>query len=102
MLVDVTPKIIDTFFKYSLKYGKINQKTHEREPLAVRSVRSYKSILYAAFNQAAIDGLIKMNPVISISVHGNKAKNIVRNLFFLLRKKLLIYCISYPSIIPNY
>ena len=26
-LVEVTPKILDTFFKYALKYGKINQKS---------------------------------------------------------------------------
>ena len=66
-LINVTPKIVDTFFKYSLKYGKVNQKTKEREPLAVRSVRSYKSILYAVFNQAVIDGLIRYNPVIEYS-----------------------------------
>ena len=59
-LVDITPKIIDTYFKYSLKCGKVNQKTKETEPLSVRSVRSYKSILYAVFNQAMIDGLINL------------------------------------------
>lgn len=69
-VVEVTPKMMDNFFKYSLKYGKINQKTHEKEPLAVRFVRSYKSILYAVFSQAAIDGLIKLNPVVGVSVHG--------------------------------
>ena len=29
-IVDVTPKMLDTYFKYSLKYGKINQKTKKR------------------------------------------------------------------------
>ena len=56
-LIDVTPRMIDTYFKYALQYGKINQKTHKPEPLAVRSVRSYKSILYAVFNQAVIDAV---------------------------------------------
>ena len=49
-LIDVTPRMIDTYFKYALQYGKINQKTHKPEPLAVRSVRSYKSILYAVLD----------------------------------------------------
>ena len=48
-LVDVTPKMLKTFFEYFLSYGKINQKTHKREPLSVRSVRSYRSILFAMF-----------------------------------------------------
>lgn len=71
-LVDVTPKMLDTFFKYSLKYGKVNQKTKEREPLAVRSVCGYKSILYSVFAQASIDGLVKVNPVANVTVHGKK------------------------------
>lgn len=102
-LVDITPKMIDTFFKYSLKYGKINQKTHEREPLAVRSVRSYKSILYAAFNQAAIDGLIKTNPVIGISVHGKQNKEYSEEFLFLTEEEIseLLHFISehYPRLL---
>lgn len=102
-LVDITPKMIDTFFKYSLKYGKINQKTHEREPLAVRSVRSYKSILYAAFNQAAIDGLIKSNPVIGISVHGKQNKEYREEFLFLTEEEIsdLLHFISkhYPRLL---
>lgn len=102
-LVDITPKMIDTFFKYSLKYGKINQKTHEREPLAVRSVRSYKSILYAAFNQAAIDGLIKINPVIGISVHGKQNKEYSEEFLFLTEEEIsdLLHFISeqYPRLL---
>lgn len=49
-LIDLMPKDLDLFFKYCLQYGKINQKTKEKEPLSVRSVRSYKSILHAAFS----------------------------------------------------
>lgn len=102
-LIDVTPKMIDTFFKYSLKYGKVNQKTQKREPLAVRSVRSYKSILYAVFNQAAIDGLIKINPVIGISVHGKQNKEYSEELLFLTEEEIsdLLHFISehYPRLL---
>lgn len=87
-LVEATPKMMDTFFKYSLNYGKINQKTQEREPLAVRSVRSYKSILFAAFNQAVIDGLIRLNPVIGVAVHGKKNKEYREELLFLTEEEI--------------
>ena len=87
-LINVTPKMVDTFFKYSLKYGKVNQKTKEREPLAVRSVRSYKSILYAVFNQAVIDGLIRYNPVIGIKVHGKQNKDYSEEMLFLTEEEI--------------
>lgn len=87
-VVDVTPKMLDTYFKYCLKYGKINQKTKKREPLAVRSVRSYKSILYAAFNQAVIDELIKMNPVLTVSVHGKKNQDYSEDLLFMTEEEI--------------
>lgn len=81
-----------------MKYGKINQKTHEREPLAVRSVRSYKSILYAA-----IEGLIKVNPVIGISVHGKQNKEYSEEFLFLTEEEIsdLLHFISkhYPRLL---
>ena len=102
-LVAITPKMMDDFFKYSLKYGKVNQKTHEREPLAVRSVRSYKSILYAAFNQAVIDGILKVNPVIGVSVHGKKNKAYSEEVLFLTEEEIsdLLHFLSehYPRLL---
>ena len=71
-MVDVTAKTADQFFKYALSYGKVNQKTRAREPLCVRTVRSYKNILSAAFDQAAIDGLVKVNPVRNVIVRGRQ------------------------------
>ncbi len=68
MVREITPAMMDSFFKYCLLYGKNNQKTGEPEPLAVRSVRGYKSILHAAFDQARIDGLLKENPVNGVKV----------------------------------
>lgn len=82
-LVDITPRILKNFFEYSLAYGKVNQKTHKREPLAVRSVRSYRSILFAVFNEAIVDGLIKINPLISVSVQGKKNKDYSEEYLFL-------------------
>lgn len=87
-VVDMTPKMLDTFFKYSLRYGKINQKTKKREPLAVRSVRSYKSILYAVLNQAVIDELIPANPALTVSVHGKKNKEYSEELLFMTEEEI--------------
>lgn len=88
-LIDITPRTIDAYFKYLLKYGKVNQKTGEKEPLAVRSVRSYKSILYAVFQQAyAIDALIKVNPVSGVSVHGKKNSDYSEDMLFLTEKEI--------------
>ena len=58
--------------KYELAYRKVNQKTKEREPLAVRTVRSRKSLLSAAFDQACINGLLKYNPAAPVKVSGKK------------------------------
>lgn len=102
-LVDITPKIMDAYFKYCLKYGKINQKTHEKEPLSVRSVRSYKSILYAVFNQAMIDGLLTVNPVVGVAVHGKKNRDYSEDLLFLTEEEIgeLLHFIAdkYPRLL---
>lgn len=87
-MVEITPGIIDTFFKYALKYGKENQKTKQKEPLAVRTVRSYKSILYAMFNQAMIDGLIKTNPVSGVVVHGKKNEDYGEDFLFMTEEEI--------------
>ncbi len=102
-LADITPKNMDSYFKYCLKFGKINQKTKEKEPLTVRSVRSYKSILYAVFNQALIDGLIKTNPVLGVSVHGKKNQDYSEEMLFLTEEEIgnLLHFISlhYPRLL---
>ena len=102
-LIDITPKTMDSYFKYSLKYGKTNQKTKGKEPLSVRSVRSYKSILYAVFNQAIIDGLIKTNPVLGVSVHGKKNQDYSEEMLFLTEEEIrdLLHFISmhYPRLL---
>lgn len=84
----ITPKMLDTYFKYCMEQGKINQKTKEFEPLSVRSVRSYKSILYAVFEQAIIDGIVKTNPVEDVRVHGKRNSDYSEEFLFLTEKEI--------------
>lgn len=53
-LKDVTAGMVDKFICYLLKSGKTDKKTHQKGPLAVRTVRSIKSVLLSMYNQAAI------------------------------------------------
>lgn len=85
---DATPQIIDQFLKYSLQYGKTNQKTHEREPLQVRTVRDYKNVLNNVFSQAIIDGIIKYNPVAGLVVHGKRNSDYSEDLLFLSEEEI--------------
>lgn len=82
-LKDVTAGMVDKFISYLLQYGKTDQKTHQKGPLAVRTVRSIKSILLSVYNQAAIDGLVTSNPVSIVSVHGKKNKDYQEDMLFL-------------------
>lgn len=80
---DVTAGMIDKFMNYLLQLGKTNKLTHEKEPLAVRTVRSIKGILLLVFKQAAIDGLITSNPVSLVTVHGKKNRDYQEDMLFL-------------------
>ena len=80
----INAAMMDKFFKYCLQYGKTNQKTGEPEPLAVRSVRSYKSIFHAAFTQARIEGLLEVNPVADVKVGKQSNKKYKEGYLFLL------------------
>lgn len=103
-LLDVTSRHIDQYLKYELAYGKVNQKTKEKEPLSVRTVRSRKSILSAAFDQACIDGLIKHNPVTPVKVSGKKNSDYEEELLFLTEEEVteLLNFLSekYPRLMP--
>ncbi|MBR0171281.1 MAG: site-specific integrase [Lachnospiraceae bacterium] len=87
-MMDVTPRMIDSYVRYALDFGKINQRTKEREPLAVRTVRSHKGILSAAFEQAAIDGLVRINPVSGIVVHGKQNRQYSEEYLFLTEEEI--------------
>lgn len=84
----ITPRMISEFYQYSLLYGKRNQKTGEREPLSVRTVRSYGSILYAIFVQAMIDNLISVNPTVGIHVSGKKNKEFAGEYLFMSEEEI--------------
>lgn len=90
---NVTSRHIDQFFKYELQFGKTNQKTKEKEPLSVRSVRSDKSILSAVFDQACIDGLIKTNFISSLVT----AIKILMVMFLLMRTDHVIHQTGFPN-----
>jgi len=84
-LKDITPRILDRFYKWCLTSGKRNQKTGSPEPLSVRSTRSYKSILNAVFSQAIIDEVIRQNPTANVRVHGKKNKEYADEMLFLTK-----------------
>ena len=87
-LIALTPRDFNNFFRYALQYGKVNQKTHKREPLAVRSVRSYHSILHAVYSEAVVDGLMKTNPLDNVTVHGKKNREYNEELIFLTEEEI--------------
>ena len=82
-LRDVNAGMVDRFLSHLLQYGKTDQKTSEKGPLAVRTVRSVKSILLSVYSQAAIDGLVTSNPVSLVAVHGKKDKDFQEDMLFL-------------------
>lgn len=87
-LIALTPKDFNDFFRYALEYGKVNQKTHKREPLAVRTVRSCHSILHAVYSEAVVDGIMKTNPLDNITVHGKKNRDYNEELIFLTEEEI--------------
>lgn len=87
-LIALTPKDFNVFFHYALEYGKVNQKTHKREALAVRTVRSYRSILHAVYNEAIVDGIAKMNPIDTVTVRGKKNKEYNEEFLFLTEEEI--------------
>lgn len=101
---DITSRHIDKFVKYELKFGKLNKKTGERGPLAVRTVRERKSILSSIFNQACIDGLVKYNVVAPVKVTGKKNSDFEEDMLFLTEDEVteLLTFLSeeYPRLMP--
>lgn len=85
---ELSSRMVDQFLKHELAYGKRDQKTGEMGPLSVRSVRSYKSILSAVYDQAAIDGLVSSNPVTSVKVHGKSNASYQRAEAFLTEEEV--------------
>lgn len=87
-LADITPYALDSYFTHELKYGKTNQKTGEKEGLAVRTVRSRQSILSNAFKQAIRESLIERNPVDPITISNLKDSDFEEELLFLSKMEI--------------
>lgn len=102
-LIALTPKHFNDFFHYALEYGKVNQKTHKREPLAVRTVRSYRSILHAVYKEAIINGMIEINPLDNVTVRGKKNREYNEELVFLTEDEIsdVLHFMNehYPSLV---
>ena len=88
LLRDITSKDLDIYFKWCSKFGKVHQKTGEPQPLSPRSIRSYRGILSAMFDQAIIDGLIPSNPLLPVRVHGKKNREYADEMYFLTREEI--------------
>lgn len=87
-LIALTPRDFNDFFKYALKYGKINQKTHKRESLSVRTVRNYRNILHAAYNEAIIIGITDKNPLDTVVIHGKQNREYSEEFSFLTEEEI--------------
>ncbi len=85
---DLTPSILDNYFRYLLAYGKTNQKTGEKEPMKVRTVRCYKSLLYSVLDQAVLDGILNSNPLNSVKVRGKKNSDYAEQYVFLTEDEI--------------
>lgn len=103
-LKDITPKILTDFYHYSLKYGKVSQKDQSLHSLSVRSVRSCKGVLFAAFNDAIIKGIVPTNPVRDTKVTNKKNRNFSEEMLFLtedeIREMLLFLGENVPFLKP--
>ena len=84
----LTVPLVDKFLTDMLNHGKINQKTGEGQPLAVRTVREYKNVLKAACDKAVAYGLLKSNPCSSLRVSGKKNRAYQEELLFLTQDEL--------------
>ncbi|MCC8046340.1 MAG: site-specific integrase [Clostridiales bacterium] len=97
---DITPAKLDDFYQYCLRYGKISQKDQSCGPLSVRSVRSIKSILSAAFDYAIIKIGLPSNPVGNTKVTNKKNSDFSEEMLFLtedeIREMLCFLDENYP------
>ncbi len=82
------PEHVDAFCREMLLHGKTNQKTKASEPLAVRTVREYKNVLFAVCNKAVSYGLLKSNPCRDIRVSGKTNRAFEEELLFLKKEEL--------------
>lgn len=81
-LIDLKPHHFEEFYHEMLTEGKVNQKTKERSGLAVRTVRSQKSIINSALNDAVLHEIIQRNPAAGLNVTNKRKKNLAKKIVF--------------------
>lgn len=81
-LIDLKPHHFEEFYHEMLTEGKVNQKTKERSGLAVRTVRSQKSIINSALNDAVVHEIIQRNPAAGLNVTNKRKKSLAKKIVF--------------------
>ena len=83
MLSEVTAMDINDFVNYLLVSGKTNQKTGEKSGLALRTVRSIKTIIVSALNKAVLMGYVDGNVALSVPVGKKSNSSMARKMHFM-------------------
>lgn len=87
-LSQITAMDIDNFVKYLLVHGKVNRTTGEKSGLAIRTVRSIKTLIVSALNKAVIMGYVKGNVALSVPVGNKSNASLARKLNFMTLDEL--------------
>ena len=82
-LSQINTPIMNRFFKYLRAEGKVNKKTGEHGPMAVRTVRSIKTLVVSSLNDAVIQGYMKHNPAACLKISNKKNSQLARKLFYM-------------------
>ena len=85
-LEQITIQEMENFFQYLRKHGskkKTKGNVVTNGPLAVRTVRSVKSLVQSALDKAVTYGYIPMNPVDKITISNTKNKDFQRKFNFM-------------------
>lgn len=88
MLSQITARDIDDFVQYLLRQGKRNPKNGETSGLAIRTVRSIKTIIVSALNRAVIMGYVKGNVALSVPVGKKSNVSLGRKFHFMTLDEL--------------
>lgn len=88
MLSKITARDIDNFVTYLLMSGKVNHTTGEKSGLAIRTVRSIKTLIVSALNKAVIMGYAQGNVALSVSVGKKSNASLAKKLNFMTLDEL--------------
>lgn len=82
-LSEVTTGNLSTFCEYLLTQGKLDKKTGERKPLAIRTVQAIKVLIYSALHIAVKREYIKYNPAASVKIGNKRNKELAKKFNFM-------------------